>query len=186
MENGEAPQTRTKRRSPAKVAQILDRGNKILELRKSGASLRAISRELTRQAEANGEPTRGYSYGQVKKDLDEILALRIEERRDKTDEVLVLCEERIEEVLINFAPHLRTKVDGLTPENLVRMKIKAGDLILKAAKELAELYGVKKPQRVEMSGPDGKPLNVVTNVIIEPVVSSIAKPPEADDGDPDE
>lgn len=167
MEQGETRKTRTKRRSAAKAAQILDRGSKILELRKNGASLRAISRELTKQAEANGESTRGYSYEQIRRVYQEIVDLRIEEQQDALEEIRVLCAERLEDILINYMPYARTRVDALTPDNLLRMKLKAGDTVIKAVKELAELYGAKRPQKLEVTGEDGKPLNVVTQVIVE-------------------
>lgn len=181
MANGEAPQSKTKKRSPAKVAQILERGTRILELRKSGASLRAISRELIKQAEAKGEPTRGYSYQQVKRDYDEIVALRREEQASKIDEITLLSEERLEDMILNFMPYARIKIDGLTAENLVRMKAKAGDIVIKAVRELTELYGVKRPQKVEMSGLDGKPFQVITAISIEPVASAIPKPSEPEE-----
>lgn len=158
MESGETPKIKVKKRSPAKVAKILDRGTKILELRKSGASLRAISRELIRQAEANGEDTKGLSYGQVKRDFDEIVALRIDEQQDMVAEARVIAAERLDEVVIHLMPVLRSKLGTKDNDDLVRAKIQAGNVIVRATKEYAELHGAKRPQPVEVFTPDGKPL----------------------------
>lgn len=152
METGEAPKTKPKRRSAKKVAQILERGTKVFELRKSGASLRAISRELTRQAEAKGESTRGYSYEQVRKDFQAIVDLRIDEQQNMVDEARILAAERLDDVIINLGPILRTKVEEKGSTKTVRAKIAAGNAIVRATNVFAELYGAKRPLKVEHSG----------------------------------
>jgi DNA-binding transcriptional MerR regulator len=147
-----------KERTPAQIARILERGSKILALRRDGASLRAISAALKKEAEAEGRSTRGYSYEQVRQDFKEIVELRIEEQQEQLEEVRALAAERLDEVVMNFMPMLRTKIDGDTSDNLVRAKLKAGDLIIRATKEFAELFGAKRPQKIELGGLDGEPL----------------------------
>lgn len=167
MVAGDGTKKRGKRRSPQTTARVIDRGSRILELRKNGASLRAISAALKKEAEAKGESDRGYSYEQVRKDYNAIIDLRIEEQQETLEEIRAISAERLEEVLLHYMPYVRLKVDGLTPRNEVELKKKAGDTVIKAVKELAELYGAKRPQKLEVTGEDGKPLNVVTQVIVE-------------------
>jgi hypothetical protein len=107
MENGQGPKTKTNKRSAAKVAEILERGTKILDLRKNGASLRAISKILTKEAEEKGLSTRGFSYGQVRKDFNEIVELRVEEQQDIVAEDPELAAERLEEVTRHLMPLLQ-------------------------------------------------------------------------------
>lgn len=167
METGEAPIAKKRKRTAQQTAKIIERGSRILELRKNGASLRAISAVLKREAEERGESTRGYSYEQVRRDFNEIVALRIEEQQDALEEIRVICCERLEDVVLNYMPYAKSKIGPLTDANTVKMKMKAGDTIIKAVKELSEIYGAKRPQKLEVTGEDGKPLNVVTQVLIE-------------------
>lgn len=152
MENGQGPKTKTKKRSAAKVAEILERGTKILDLRKNGASLRAISKILVKEAEEKGLPTRGFSYEQVRKDFNEIVSLRVEEQQEVVEEIRMLASERLEEVLINYLPYVRLRIDKNSSDNDVRMKMKAGDTVIRAVKEHAELFGAKRPQKLELEG----------------------------------
>lgn len=142
--------TKQKKRSAKKVAQILERGTKILELRKNGASLRQISAILTKQAKDKGEPTRGYSYEQVRKDWLEIIQLCIDEQQDTVEEIRSLCSERLDKVMLHMFPLLRS---GDSEE-----KARAANAIIRANREYAELYGAKRPLAVEVSNPDGTPL----------------------------
>jgi DNA-binding transcriptional MerR regulator len=144
MENGQGPKTKQKKRSAKKVAQILERGTRILELRKNGASLRQISSILKKQAEEKGEPTRGYSYEQVRKDWLEILHLRISEQQEVVEEIRALCAERLDEVILQMSPLLRSKD--------LEYKAQAANAIIRASKEYAELYGAKAPQSVKVGG----------------------------------
>lgn len=157
---------RIKGRSPKEIERIIERGTRILELRKKGASLRAIAKILHNEAVARGDDTRGYSYANVRKHYENIMAIRAEEQNESADEIRALCVDRLEMVVERFMPHLEE--DGTSSiDNLVRLKMKAGDVIVRAVREIAEIYGVKRPQKLEVTGEDGKPLNLVTQVIVE-------------------
>jgi hypothetical protein len=169
MENGEAPNTERpkKKRSPKTTARIIERGSRILKLRAQGKSLRKISAMLIKEAKDAGLQTRGFSYEQVRLDFREIVELRIDEQQSDLEEVRIITAERLEKVIREFTPLLETEIGGLTADNLVRAKLKAGDVIIKAAKEYAELFGAKRPQRLELTGEGGKPLNLITQVVVE-------------------
>jgi hypothetical protein len=161
-------------RSAARTARIIEKGSRILELRKSGASFRAISRQLIKQAEAAGESTAGLSYNQIRNDYSQLIELSIEESKVSIEEQRVLATERLDDILLHFMPYVRLTVDASTSSKMVRMKMKAGDIVIKAIKEHAEICGLKRPQKLEITGTDGGPL--ITSVIIEPVKSNIPDP----------
>lgn len=144
MENGQGPRTQLKKRSAKKIVEVLERGSKILDLRKEGKSLREISRELTEEAEAAGKPTRGFSYEQVRKDFWEMVNLRINEQGESVDHIRALCAERLDEVFERCFPLLRN--------DTVDTRIKAANTIVRASKEYAELYGAKRPQVINHGG----------------------------------
>jgi DNA-binding transcriptional MerR regulator len=161
METGQGPVTRQRKRTPKKIVEILERGTRILELRKQGNSIREISKILTKEAEDAGRSTRGYSYEQVRKDFWEMVELRNDEHNDAIDDIRVLCAERLEDVFRTCMPILTdTKSD-------VDSKMKAAAAITRANKEYAELFGAKKPQKIQVAGEDGKPIHVVTSVVLE-------------------
>jgi DNA-binding transcriptional MerR regulator len=160
METGQGPVTKRKKRSAAKLAQIIERGTKIFQLRKEGQSLREISARLKKEAEDNGEPTRGYSYEQVRKDFWEIVGLKTEEQQDMVAEARELAAERLEEVTRHLMPLLQMPL--IDPQTSVRItdkqldaKIRASTAIVKATSVYADLYGAKRPQKVEHSGEIG-------------------------------
>jgi hypothetical protein len=45
--------------------------------------------------------------------------------------------------------------------------VETGRLVLAILKEINEITGIKSPQKHEVTGKDGRPLNIVTNVILE-------------------
>lgn len=151
MENGEAPKAK-KKRTAKQTAKIIDRGSKILEYRKQGHSLREISGLLKADAKKRKQPTRGFSHEQVRQDFKEIVELRLDEQQETLDEIRMISAERLEKVLVSYMPYVEQDIDKLTSDNLVRMKIKAGDTVIRAIKEFNELYGVKRPQKIEHSG----------------------------------
>lgn len=153
--------TRQRKRSAKKIVEILERGTRILELRKQGKSLREISKLLTTEAETAGLSTRGFSYEQVRKDFWEMVELRNEEHGDAIDDIRVLCAERLEDVFAMCMPILTAETSD------VDAKMKAAAAITRANKEYAELFGAKKPQKIQVAGEDGKPINLVTTVVLE-------------------
>lgn len=163
---GENEQKKTRKRSAAKTLQILERGSKILDLRKNGVSFRAISAALIKEAESRGEDTRGFSYEQVRKDYKAIIQLKTEELENAADDVRAELSELLDDVILNFMPHIRTKVDMSTQPNDVDMKKKAGDVVLKAINQKADLFGVKAPTKI--ANPDGTSLT-------QPLADALAK-----------
>jgi hypothetical protein len=144
VENGPCPRTQLKKRSAKKISEILERGSRILDLRKEGKSLRAISAILVAEAEDKKLPTRGFSYEQVRKDFWEMVNLRINEQGESVDHIRALCAERLDEVFERCFPLLR--------DETVDTRIKAANAIVRASKEYAELYGAKRPQQIEHGG----------------------------------
>lgn len=154
----------------------MERGRRVFELRRSGVSLRKISEHLKREAESKGESTRGFSFSQVRDDFHAVLEVLADDTQDLAREYRTLTTETLEELLTAWLPYSRMQITNRSTENDVRLKMKSGDVIVKAVRELAEIYGVKRPQKVEMSGLDGKAFQVVTAISIEPVASTIPKP----------
>jgi hypothetical protein len=153
--------------SAAKAARIIEKGSRILEFRKGGASFRAISAALINEAEAKGEPTDGLCYTQVWKDYREIVKFLANEQKESFEETRFLAIARLDEIYLNYGPYARLTITPSSSENEVKMKMKAGDILIKAIREYAELLGLKR-HRIELSTPDGKPLiNPVMQVIVE-------------------
>jgi len=169
MEPEETPRKKYKR-SPKRVAEVLERGTRILELRRDGYSLRQISSILRKEAKDAGRSTRGYSHEQVRTDFQAIIAFTLEEQQETVDEMRVLAAERLESVLQSYMPYVLMEIKPLTSDNEVRMKIKAGDVVLKAMREYNELFGIKTPQKMEITGADGKDL-IPQKFIVEVVTN---------------
>lgn len=164
------------RRSPQKLAKILDLGGRVFDLVKGGASFRQISSVLADENKKNGGTGRGFSHEQCRQWFRDYIALLSEDGSADVEGYRQVCLAQLDDVILNFGPHLRTKINAASDDNAVKLKMKAGDLIIKAVDRKANILGVNKPQAIEVTGKDGKPLNMVTNIIIEPVSSMIEKP----------
>lgn len=147
-----------KKLTATQIANILDKGGRIFELVKSGASWRSISSVLQKEAKEKGENTRGYSFENCRQIYRKYVDLLIEDQQQAVEEHRVLLLARLDDIYLNYSPYARAKVDDLTSSNAVKMKMKAGDILVKAIREQAEILGVKKPQKVEVFGADGAPL----------------------------
>jgi hypothetical protein len=161
------PKKKTRQRSPQKQLEIIERGHRILSLRRDGASLRAISAALIKEAEAAGSDTRGYSYENVRKNYNALITMLAENNLDVAMEVRELTTQRLENVILNYTPYTLIKIDGLSSDNDLQMKKKAGDTVVKAALAIADLYGARKPLKHEITGENGSPLNLTTQIIVE-------------------
>lgn len=139
-----------KGRTPAQTAKIIERGTKVFELRKRGASLRAIAATLKKQDIEAGGNGRGFSHEQVRKDYLGIINVKLDEQQDMASEARALTAERLDDLMIRISPLL----DSSKPKT----KIAAANVLIRANKEYAELHGAKRPQRVEVTGQDGVPL----------------------------
>jgi len=140
-------------RTPAQTARIVDRGTKILEMRKRGESLRAISAALKKEDIDGGGKGRGFSHEQVRQDFLAIIGLRIEEQQDMLEEIRALTAERLDKVILEISPLL----EGQMPET----KLAAANVLIRANKEYAELHGAKQPQQLQISGRGGGPVQSV-------------------------
>lgn len=138
------------RRQRAAVV-ALERGNRILELRKQGISFRGIEEILKREATERGEPTRGLSYERIRQQYRKVMALRTAELADAADEHKALLVERLEAVIASFWPYLSKGMDecgklpdDLPDEQIIELKKKAGDVVIRAVRELADILGVRQ------------------------------------------
>ncbi len=156
METGQGPAAKQKKRSAKKIVEILERGTRILELRRDGKSLREISKLLTEEAEKNGKPTRGFSYEQVRKDFWEMVDLRNQEHAGVIDDIRILCAERLEKIFEISMPILTD------PKSDVEAKMKAALAITRANKEYAELFGAKGPQKMALTNTEGELIQLAT------------------------
>jgi len=158
MKNGEAPNnqpTIPKGKTAAEIEKIIVRGSRIMELRRDGKSFRQISKILKEEAQIAGRSVRGFGYVQISQHYKALADLRLSEQQETVDEIRMLSAERLEHVLAQYMPYAELKIGPLTSKNEVRMKIKAGDVVVKAVTELAELYGAKRPQRIDLGGEIG-------------------------------
>lgn len=133
------------RRSRAAVV-ALERGNRILELRKQGIAFRGIEEILKREAMERGEPTRGLSYERIRQQYRQVMALRTAELADAAEEHKALLVERLEAVIASFWPYLSAGDDceNLPDEQIIELKKKAGDVVIRAVRELADILGVRQ------------------------------------------
>lgn len=166
QENQKKPK-RTTPKSDSRTQKRLDRGKRIIALRASGASLRQISEILTAEAEKAGISTRGLSHQAISNDLKWYRGLQKAEISEAVEEMRATNTERLESLILHYGPYSKNSIDGLTASNLVQMKRKAADVIIKAIRELNDMYGTRQPQKLEHSGPDGSPINLQTQVILQ-------------------
>ena len=157
-----------RRRSLAQTAKIIDAGGRIFELRKSGASWRSISSVLVGEAEKAGGTGKGFSFENCRLLYNEYVEILLENGRDNLDAERERLLGKIDDLYLNYQPYTKTKISALSSHNELEMKKKAGDICAKLIHEEADILGVKKPQKMELSGEGGSPLvPVVTPIIIE-------------------
>jgi len=150
-------------------ARVLDRAFKVFELRKGGGSFRAISQTLKKQNIDEGGSGRGFSHTQIKTDYEFAIAVKTEDISDSVSDARILTAERIDDIYLRISP--------LLSHGKPKTKISAANVLLRANKEYAELFGAKKAQKVEVTGEDGQPLGFVTNVIVN-FTDEVRKPDE--------
>jgi DNA-binding transcriptional MerR regulator len=137
------------RRQRAAVV-ALERGNRILELRKQGISFRGIEEILKREAMERGGPTRGLSYERIRQHYLQVMALRAAELADAAEEHKALLAARLEGVIASFWPYLSGMDDcgngpeAVQDEQIIELKKKAGDVVIRAVRELADILGVRQ------------------------------------------
>ena len=98
------------------------------ELRKSGASYRAIAREL------------GYSYDTAHKDVQHVFRTLIERTTESAEQARKIDTERLDTMLLALASKIR---DG---------NVAAIGQAIQILARRAKMYGYDAPEKVEMSG----------------------------------
>lgn len=142
------PQTVKKAQSIS--AKRMDRCFRIFELRKNGGSFRGISNLLKKEALSAGGSTRGLSHTQIKADFTLAIELKSEGLGDAITEARVLTSERLDDIYIKIAP--------LLMHEKPKIRIAAANVLIRANREYAELFGAKKPMPIEIFSPNGQPL----------------------------
>lgn len=168
----QAESPNNKRKKDVVSARKLDRAFKVFELRKKGRSYRSISKILRKQAEEKGESTRGFSHTQAKTDFELAVRIKNEDLGNMVEEARTLTAERLDDIFLRISP-LLNNTDS-------EIKLKAAGVLVKANKEYADLFGAKKPQKLEVTGEDGKPLSVVTQVVLDFSGETPSGPPSED------
>lgn len=151
----------------AKEFEIIERGTRAVELRKSGASYRAIAARLKDEGHAD------VTYQTVRRDVKAALAILADDRDDETAELRELQIQRLESQLLAFWVMSLGKAEPeINPDNgqiiidpntmSPKMKytppsISAGWLVLAIIREISDTLGLKI-QKHEHTGKDGAPL----------------------------
>lgn len=162
---------RKKKRTPeqtAKQIEKLERGTRVLDIAKSGASTRAIAEKLKEEGVAD------VSHVTVHRDLNDALEVLSEQRLESAENLRQLQIESLKSLQFAFwlqAIAGRTEVvfnkktgepvfDPKTKEPFTRFippSISAGWLVLATIREITDTMNLKK-QQFEHTGKDGEPL----------------------------
>ncbi|HRH40407.1 MAG TPA: hypothetical protein PKY82_02095 [Pyrinomonadaceae bacterium] len=159
----------------AKELETLERGRRVIDLKKAGASFRAIAEKLKEE----GVKT---SYETVRRDYLEAMKIL---HNDHIEEALVLKRlqnERLESLLLaHYTPaigktYLEVDADGkpvIDPRTNQPKKViippdtEAGRLVLKTIQEISELNQLK-PKQTQLSGKGGGPVETtIVNLTME-------------------
>ena len=156
----------------AKEVAILERGTRALELRKSGASYRAIAARLKDEGITNA------TYSTVRRDVKEALAIMAKDRKDEVEELRELQVQRLESQLLAFWAMSIGRWEKILDDkgneipdpatNKPKMKyiapnLSAGWLVLAITREISDTMNLKT-QKHEHTGQDGKPIEFATKV----------------------
>jgi hypothetical protein len=137
-----------------KVYRITDRQQRVFELWKSGASLRAISAQLKRSAREKGESERGLSHAQLSNDLNHVLAANSQEFAEGVEHFRALQVSRLNDLYLRFLPLAQVHSDPVTGKRK-RPSTAAGKLLLGVIRETSDLLGIRRPIKLEHSGEIG-------------------------------
>lgn len=148
----------------AKELEILERGARVIELRKAGASFRSIARKLKDEGVAD------VTYQTVRRDFQAAMALSREHRKELADEYLDLQIERAESLMLAYwilaigkTEAVKDPESGDTVIKVTKPSISAGYLYMTIWSKLNELlYG--NTVKHEHTGKDGKPIEMETKV----------------------
>ena len=156
-----------KKRSAEKAAkelEIIERGARVVELRKAGASFRAIAKKLKDDGVAD------VTYQTVRRDFHEAMQISREHRKELADEYFELQIERAESMMLAYwvlaigkTEVVTDKDSGETKIQVTKPSVSAAYLYMNIWSKLNELlYG--STVKHEHTGTDGKPIEVETKV----------------------
>ena len=148
----------------AKELEILERGARVIELRKSGASFRAIAKKLKEDGVAD------VTYQTVRRDFHEAMAVLRQDREEIIDEFFELQVERAESLMLAYwmlaigkTEKVKDEKSGKEEIKVTKPSVSAGYLYLTIWSKLNELiFG--NTVKHEHTGKDGKPMQFETKV----------------------
>jgi len=148
----------------AKELEMLERGNRVIELRKSGASFRAIAKKLSEEGLAD------VSYQTVRRDFHEAMKVIRRDREEIIDEYFELQVERAESLMLAYwilaigkTEKARNEQTGKEEIKVTKPSVSAGYLYLTIWSKLNDLiFG--STVKHEHTGKDGKPIEFATKV----------------------
>lgn len=145
----------------AKELEIIERGQRVVELRKSGASYRQIATKLKEENFAD------VNYSTVRRDCKEALKILAADRLEEAEELRELQTQRIESLILAHWSACLGKVEMIKNQNtgVEERKVNAPSVIstwvvLALIRELSETHNLKV-KTIEHTGKDGKPIEVV-------------------------
>lgn len=156
----------TAKSDTARMSRI-DRQRKVIDLRTRGYGYREIAAALKKQAETEGLSTRGFSHEQMRRDYKSAMQMRIDELAHDVDEYRALTMARLERTLQDCDRYEHLKIDDLTSDNLLKAKFKAMDVKIKAIREIVDVLGLRRPQKIALTDTDGNDSPLTTKVIVQ-------------------
>lgn len=140
-----------------KELETIERGIRVIEMRKSGASYRAIAKKLREQGVAD------VSYQTVRRDCKAALKVLRKHREEEAEEYFELQVERAESLFLANWVLAIGKSEKLEngETKTTKPSISAGWLALAIWRELNDLLGYKAAQRHEITGAGGDPIQTV-------------------------
>lgn len=145
----------------AKELEMLDRGLRVVELKKSGASFRAIAAKLKKEGSAE------VTYQTVRRDYWEAMKVLTEHRLEEAE---IHREMQLQRLESNLLAHYTASigkvekvVDPKTKEEVKKItppSVASGWLVLGFIKEISDTLGLKVHKH-EHTGKDGKPIESV-------------------------
>lgn len=148
----------------AKELEIIERGARVVELRKAGASFRQIAKKLSEEGVAE------VTYQTVRRDFHEAMKIARADRKEMMDEYFDLQVERAESLMLAFwilaigkTETVKDANSGETTIKTTKPSVSAGYLYLTIWSKLNDLlFG--NTIKHEHTGKDGKPIEFATKV----------------------
>lgn len=154
--------------------QAAERRLFVLERRKAGASIREIEaawekfckKKNAENQELNYEPV---SHTQIWKDLKTSLGELKKQEYKQTEDLRQLEAIRLDGLQVQFWLLAMGIYDSEQKKWIKEPDVQSGKLLLAIMKRRAELFGLDMPQKHEVTGAEGKPIETISTVIIQGV-----------------